>query len=75
MHICLQKMLEVCIDSLESANNAINGGADEIEICSALNDGGLTPSMGLVHEISLLVTINFLLKLYFCYHAGIFWSL
>lgn len=48
-------MLEVCIDSLESANNAINAGADELELCSALNDGGLTPSIGLVHEVQALV--------------------
>ncbi|XP_068619717.1 PF03932 family protein CutC isoform X2 [Battus philenor] len=43
--------LEVCIDSLESAINAIHGGADELEICSSLSEGGLTPSPGLVKEI------------------------
>ncbi|XP_045538202.1 copper homeostasis protein cutC homolog [Papilio machaon] len=44
-------MLEVCIDSLESAINAIHGGADELEVCSSLPEGGLTPSPGLVKEI------------------------
>ncbi|KAF9411939.1 hypothetical protein HW555_009413 [Spodoptera exigua] len=44
-------MLEVCIDSLESAINAIHGGADELEVCSSLTEGGLTPSPGLVKEI------------------------
>ncbi|CAG4959725.1 unnamed protein product [Colias eurytheme] len=43
--------LEVCIDSLESAVNAINGGASELEVCSSLAEGGLTPSPGLVLEI------------------------
>ncbi|CAK1545551.1 unnamed protein product [Leptosia nina] len=43
--------LEVCIDSLESAANAIRGGAHELEICSSLVEGGLTPSPGLVTEI------------------------
>ncbi|XP_038207392.1 copper homeostasis protein cutC homolog [Zerene cesonia] len=43
--------LEVCIDSLESAVNAINGGASELEVCSSLAEGGLTPSPGLVVEI------------------------
>lgn len=48
-------MLEVCIDSLESARNAINAGAHEIEICSSLHSGGLTPSLGLVVEVLALV--------------------
>ncbi|XP_072933340.1 PF03932 family protein CutC [Epargyreus clarus] len=48
-------MLEVCIDSLESAVNAIHGGADELEICSSLPEGGLTPSPGLVKEVLNLV--------------------
>lgn len=49
-------MLEVCIDSLESAINAIHGGADELEVCSSLPEGGLTPSPGLVKEILKMVS-------------------
>lgn len=48
-------MLEVCIDSLESAINAIHGGADELEVCSSLTEGGLSPSPGLVKEIMEMV--------------------
>ncbi|CAG4966283.1 unnamed protein product [Parnassius apollo] len=44
-------MLEVCVDSLQSAINAIHGGADELEVCSSLSEGGLTPAPGLVIEI------------------------
>lgn len=50
-------MLEVCIDSLESAINTIHGGADELEVCSSLTEGGLTPSPGLVKQIIEMVNV------------------
>lgn len=54
---CFQNMLEVAVDSLESAVNAIKGGADELELCSYLSDGGLTPTAGLVKRVQRLVVI------------------
>lgn len=40
--------IEVCVDSAAGLAAAVDGGADRIELCSALALGGLTPSPGMM---------------------------
>lgn len=49
--------LQICLDSPASARAAECGGADSIELCCALESGGLTPSAGLIERVLESVTI------------------
>lgn len=42
------RQLEICCGDLDSVRAAVTGGADRIELCSALALGGLTPSSAMI---------------------------
>lgn len=50
--------LEICVDSILSAKNASDAKANRIELCSALSEGGLTPSLGLFQGTKAIVSWN-----------------
>jgi copper homeostasis protein len=61
----IAKMLvEVCANSVESALNAQNAGADRIELCTELGVGGVTPSYGLLKQIKqkIALPVNVLIR-------------
>lgn len=51
-------LLEICANSYQSAKNAKAAGAHRIELCSELSIGGITPSYGLIKQVSETLNIE-----------------
>lgn len=60
----MQFKIEICADSVESAINAQMAGADRVELCNNLFEGGTTPSPGTILSArnNLDISLNVLIR-------------
>ena len=54
----MQLTFEISIDSVQSALNAQAAGADRVELCSGLAEGGTTPSIGMIKSVRQSIDIQ-----------------
>lgn len=51
--------IEICVEGVDGLVAAQNAGADRVELCASLMEGGITPSLGVVREALRVGTIPF----------------
>lgn len=59
--------IEIMVTDIESATNAIKGGANSLELCVNRLEGGVTPSIGFIEEVvnlcrGLAIEVNVLIR-------------
>jgi copper homeostasis protein len=52
-------LIEVCVEGIDGLIAAQRAGADRVELCASLLEGGITPSLGTVREALDVATVPF----------------
>lgn len=52
-------LIEICVENIDGLLAAQKGGADRVELCASLVEGGITPSFGMVKQALKLATVPF----------------
>jgi copper homeostasis protein len=52
-------LIEICVEGIDGLVAAQQAGADRVELCASLVEGGLTPSLGTVRQALAIATIPF----------------
>jgi copper homeostasis protein len=52
-------LIEICVEGIDGFAAAQAAGADRVELCASLLEGGLTPSLGVVRQVLAIATIPF----------------
>ncbi len=61
----MKKIIEICLESALSVKAAQDGGADRVELCSDLFEGGLTPTVGtfrIARKLADKIKINVMIR-------------
>ncbi len=53
----MQVLVELCVEGVDAAITAAAAGADRIELCASLLEGGITPSLGTINATLAAVTV------------------
>jgi copper homeostasis protein len=55
-----EPLIEICVEGIDGFLAAQSAGADRVELCASLIEGGLTPSLGVVKQALAQATIPFM---------------
>lgn len=59
MHLATPPLVEICVEGIDGLIAAQEAGADRVELCASLLEGGITPSVGTIRAARAVAKIPF----------------